>query len=65
MSSYAPAMLTGGQQQNHPNEACPPMSHWLDRAEADESDDDLEMGPNMEHYRCDITHVPIRDATYK
>lgn len=52
---------------NHSNQACPPMSHWLDREEGDVSDDDddVEIGPRIESYKCAITHMPIKEAMIK
>ncbi|KAI9631914.1 uncharacterized protein MKK02DRAFT_41548 [Dioszegia hungarica] len=49
---------------NHGSEACPPMSHWLDKTDGDasDSDDEVEVGPTMQNFKCAITHSAIVDA---
>lgn len=44
------------------DQACPPVSHWLERQDGDESDSDIEMGGQTQNYRCPLSLRPIEDA---
>jgi hypothetical protein len=43
------------------------MSHWLDKTDGDasDSDDEVEVGPTMQNFKCAITHSAIVDAMVK
>ncbi|ORY31368.1 hypothetical protein BCR39DRAFT_526327 [Naematelia encephala] len=47
----------------HPHEGRPPLSTWLPREDADESDDeDFEVGGTLQTYRCPLSLLPYEDA---
>jgi hypothetical protein len=65
-SGFKYSLALTGQQIGHTDRACPPMSHWLDREEGDISDDDdVEIGPAMQNYKCAASHMRIREAILK
>lgn len=43
------------------------MTHWLDKEEGDlsDDDDDMEVGPTLQNYKCSASHMPIQDAMVK
>lgn len=51
------------QEINHEDEACPPMSRWLQGGDGDESDDEPEVGGQTQTYRCPITMQTYVDAS--
>jgi hypothetical protein len=58
-------MLTVQDESNN-NDPCPPMSRWLDKGDdADDSDDDIEMGGTTQTFRCPITRAPFENVHTK
>ncbi|GFZ45307.1 hypothetical protein JCM24511_03033 [Saitozyma sp. JCM 24511] len=47
---------------NHPEQGCPPVSHWLEKGPDDEDDSDFEMGGTTQNYRCPLTLLTLQDA---
>lgn len=53
------------QEVNHPEQGCPPISHWLEKGPEDEDDSDFEMGGTTQNYRCPLTLLTLQDAHTK